>query len=254
MHYLYFCLWITPHLLLAFIVVAFVSKQITKLIPFFFLFLVAEICFFVAGMASYLWVVSFHHPGAYPWYHEINLFGTGLSAVLQLGALYELATELLFSRPSLAPSLRSVFRWSAAVLVLTAAGLSATLSQSSLLRVLNILATLDFCVSFLKIGLLLVLLVCTRLLHISWKTLLAGIALGFGVWSSVELGASVLLPVLGSPAFLPIDYVRMAGFQLCTLIWLIYVIRDSGSPISGRSSLSVSELEILSKQTEKMIR
>jgi hypothetical protein len=64
----------------------------------------------ITSLATYRWVL---------------VVGTGIAAVLQVGVLYELTSELLLSRSWLANSLRPLLRWSLALALLIAAGSSA---------------------------------------------------------------------------------------------------------------------------------
>jgi hypothetical protein len=113
--------------------------------------------------------------------------------------------------------------------------------------------TLEFSANLVKLGLLLVVLVCTIGLKIPWKSLPAGLALGFGIQSSAEMGASALYSALGKPGFLTVDMIRMVAFLFCTIVWLVCIVRPEKPSEFKEQGLGVSELELLEQQMQKMM-
>ncbi|MBV9615748.1 MAG: hypothetical protein JO031_09850 [Ktedonobacteraceae bacterium] len=174
--------------------------------------------------------------------------------MVQLGVLYELANELMLSRSSSANLLRSLLRWTGATLLLVAAIVSASFSQPAIMRVMKVFQTLDFSSNLIIIGLLLSLLLFSRMLHISWRSLPSGIALGFGVLASAEMAASSLLSLLGRPGYVKVDLVRMAAFHMCVLVWLFYIFFPPKAPIMRGTGLKKLELETWGQKLGRMVR
>jgi len=252
MLYVYFFLWIGPHVCLAIAAVVALSKGIQRRLPFFFLFIVYQVLSFVVAFSCYLWVVERHNgaPAAAMVYHRVHIIQDAGDAVLRLAAVYELAVVTLFSRLSRSELLRRGFHWTAAGLSLTAVALAATLGQSRPAHLVNAIATLNFSVSLIQMGLLFALLFCTKLLGLSWKNISAGIALGFGLQSAVEMAGSALFVRLGRPAYFSTDLMQMGAFQVCAIAWLVYIIcAAKDSPIEARAR-GVSEIEALGQQAQ----
>jgi hypothetical protein len=186
----------------------------------------------------------------YRWLLDI---GSGISALLELAVLGEIAKLTVPSDRAPIP-LRGIMRWTAALLLLVAAVMSAWSSKPGLDRAVGVFQSLDFSANLLKIGLLLVLLSFTSILGVSWKSLPAGIALGFGVSAGAEMSASALLSEVGKIGYIPIDLIRMAAFHLCVVIWLFYILRTGKRPGSIATAASRSQLELWNQELGKMVR
>lgn len=148
-------------------------------------------------------LLTLRFSAAESWYDCINIADVAASQLFTLGVIYELADELAFSRLSLRDSARSLMRWTLAVLLLVAAVTSALPQNGGLRSTWKIFQIVDFSGSLIKIGLLLALLLFTRALRISWGSLPAGIALGFGVYGTVELAAATLFQGFGHAKLTP---------------------------------------------------
>jgi hypothetical protein len=114
---------------------------------------------------------------------------------------------------------------------------------------------LDFAANLIATGLLLALILCARALRISWRALPAGIALGFGINASAELCASALLSVLvGRNGYIATDFIRTGSYQLCVLIWVIYILKRERLPRFQGKHLGKVELETWDDELQKMVR
>ena len=188
---------------------------------------------------------------SYVTYHWESVAGDTVSAILTLIVLYELADQLVLSRSILVRPLRSVLRWSGAVLILIAAAVSGAIAHPGITRVTNVFATLKFSSNLIVLGLLLVLLVFSRALQVPWRSLPAGIALGFGINASAEMAASFLMSAFGSPSYLTMDLVRMAALLGCVSVWTIYVfLPERATP---RAGLQRKELEFWDQEMQRMV-
>ena len=244
MLYLRYYLWIAPYLLLCALLIVGFRRKLHKQAPVFFYFGVAEIVLFAALLAvSLLFSLS-----TYQW---CLVFGESITYSLELCVVYELARQLLFSRSFLARRLDGVLRWSAASHLLMAGILSALLSQPGTARVWSAFQILEVSANLLKIGFLFTLLLLTSTLGISWKTLLSGIALGFGVSAGVQMATAALLSSTGRGHHVALDMINMAAFHLCVLIWLVYVLRtEEPHGLGGR--LPQSDLELWNQELQRM--
>jgi hypothetical protein len=184
-------------------------------------------------------------------YQWAFVIGLGISALLNLAIVYEVANDLLVSRSVLAPFLKRLLRWIAAFLLLVSAVGSALLTNSSVKRVENIFHVMDLSSNVVLVGLLLVLFLFRKVFLISWRGCTAGIALGFGVFASVEL-ATVALRVEYGKSEIVIDAVSMAAYQVCVLIWLVYLFLPERPPTSTGTGLQTSELESWDQELERL--
>jgi hypothetical protein len=172
--------------------------------------------------------------------------------LLTLGVVYELVNQVILSRSSLGTTLRPIMRWSAAILLLLTAGAAAQLGIA-VERVVNVFEVLDFSTSVLQVGLLLVLLIFSRALRVSWRSLPVGVALGLGILGCVELSAAPLFSAFPHH-YMVIDVLRMTGFHVCVLVWLGYLIFPDRIPKFAGKPLKTSDLEFWDQELQKMVR
>lgn len=171
--------------------------------------------------------------------------------MLAVWVLYELTVKLVLSF-SFAKLSRKLFAGSFAILVLSSAAISGGLSDHSIYRGLNIFEDINFSSAFIKVGLLLVLLVFSRALNISWRNWLVGIALGFGVDACFDL-SSAALRAYGRTALISVDIVQGIGFHICVLIWLVYLLLPERPSAASGSKLHKEDIEAWNEQLEKIV-
>jgi len=100
---------------------------------------------------------------------------------------------------------------------------------------------------------LIVLLAFTRAFRLPWRSLAAGLVLGFGVNSSVEMAATVLMSTIGSRGYIAMDLVRMAGFHVCVLVWMIYIFRPEKSAQVVGQGLPRVDLEFWNEELQRLV-
>jgi hypothetical protein len=243
-------LWIAPHVLLLVVLLRLLWQRREKRLPVFFAYTIFELVQFLASVLLYL---QTPFPRAtYRWL--VMVCGGTVNSLLVLGVIYELANELVLSRIAAATALRRVLSASLVVLLLAAAIASGALSHGRFEMALNVYETLDFSTSLIEAGMLVVLLLFARTLAISWSNWLVGIALGFGVSASIDLGSAAWRATYGRAALIPVDVIQMIAYHLCVLIWLIYMFLPDRKPPATGSGLKKRELELWNREIEKMVR
>ncbi|HEY7354507.1 MAG TPA: hypothetical protein VH596_17185 [Terriglobales bacterium] len=120
-------------------------------------------------------------------------------------------------------------------------------------HIMNILERVDFVSNLILTGTLLNLLFLSHVLKVSWRGWITGIAVGFGIYAAIGLIAAALRAELGVEALVAVDITQMAGLNICVIIWVIYLfLPERPFPNSG-TGLAKSELEIWSKELEKLV-
>lgn len=253
MRFLLWYLWIAPHALLVVCLAVFLRRGLAKQFPFFLAYGLFESAHFAAMIAAYVSALRnpVHPQGLFRW---VAVWGLGIISLLSFGVIYELVNQLILSRSTLARTLRPVMRWSAALLLLLTAITSGRLAVTGVERVMNVFQVLDFSSSVLQVGLLAVLFLFSRVLRISWQSLPVGIALGLGILGCAELAAAPLLAAFGAHRYAVIDVLRMAGFHVCVLIWLGYLVFPERVPNFVGDPLPAEELESWNQELQRMVR
>ena len=248
---LYYYLWIAPHILLGIYLWLFLRRGHRKQFPFFVAYTLSESVYFLASLVATL--LALRDPAhSLHAYRLILVGGLGITSLLSFPVIYELVNQMILSRSTLAKTLQTVMRWSAAVLLLLIAVASAHLGVT-VERMMSVFQVLDFSTSALQVGLLLVLFLFSRALRISWRSLPFGIALGLGILGCAELSTAPLFAVF-IHRYVPIDEVRMAGFHVCVLVWLgCLIFAEQGPKFKGMPPQE-SELDSWNEELQKMVR
>lgn len=248
-------LLIAPNILLAICLIEILRRKIQEHYPILTAyFAVCLLQFLVSFTLNLLYFSPHRSPSFVAIYQWVTVISTGVVSLFEIAVLYELANDLVLRRSRLAASLRPVLRWAAALLLLTAFGVSALFSQPGTRRVMAAFETLDFSSNLIKVGLLLVLVLFTRALQISWRSLPAGIALGFSVTGAAEILAAVLLAKLGHSYYRRVDLFRMAAFHISVLIWLVYIFAPAMGPNVAERPLERTDLEAWNQEMQKILR
>jgi hypothetical protein len=257
MFYLRAYLWFAPNVLFAICLVGLLRRKLQRSYPFLVTYLAFEVIGFVTLFTIDRLIA--HSLSSLETYRWVLVVDTGVTAAFQLGAIYELAQKLVLSRSAVATSLRQLLRWSLASLLLISVTSAAMFHQSGLGRVMSAFQTMDFCGSLIGVGLLVILLLFSRALGLSWRSLPAGIVLGFGVNGSAEILAAALISLLGSSGYVAIDssgyvaidIVRMTAAHIRAVIWLVYILRPE-RPSFTKGNFQKADLDAWSQDLEKM--
>jgi len=112
---------------------------------------------------------------------------------------------------------------------------------------------LDRAVTMLQCGLLVSLFLFSRYFVLTWRSHAFGIALGLGVFASVELATSAMRLYFKSSGRI-FDDVNLAIYQLCVLIWMFYLMSPAREPKSRGSALPDYDLEIWNRELQRLIQ
>jgi len=241
-------LWVAPHALLPVLLTIIWRRGWHKRLPFFFCFAGFQLLQFLTLFALSRFVTL----SSISLYHWVLTIGLGISALLELGAVFELAEALLLNRVSLSNSLRLLMKWSLAALLLISAAASASFAAIGFHGAARIFSVLDFCASVVEAGLLVTLFLFSGALRISWRSWPTGVALGFGISACINLAASALRAQFGSSAVLAVDITQMAAFHVAVVTWLVYLLVPERSAIFPTQVFGVSEIALWDRELHRM--
>jgi hypothetical protein len=244
---LYF--WIAPHAILAVLLFVFLRRGLQKQLPIFSTYLVFEISQFLV-----LLTINLLPSLSRPIYSRVYVFGLVLSTILKFGIIYELGTKLFASGSILSGTFRPLMHWVSGLLLILTTLASATLTQARLESIKDIFVTLELSTNVIFVALLLLLFFLARLFHISWQSYAAGIALGFGLFASLEVGTTALRANIAESGDIWIDVLQMIGYHISTLVWLVYVIWVPRSVRFDATGIQKSDLETWDQELQRMVQ
>jgi hypothetical protein len=249
MLFLRYYLWIAPYILLGLFFFLFLRRKLYLQLPSFAIYVAIQLLGFLGTL-----ICSLHRPFSYRVYGWILMLGDSLSGIVAVWVLYELVSKLIVPRPTLVKLGQRLFAVALVILVLSSAAISGRLSDHSIYRALNFFEDINFSSAFIKVGLLLVLLVFSRALNVSWSNWFVGIALGFGVDACFDLSTAAWRAAYGRAALISVDIVQGVGFHICVVIWLVYLLLPEGPSRSTGPKLHKEDLEAWSDQLQNIVR
>ena len=245
-------LWIVPHVLLAFCLVKMLRMGLHRQFPIFVGYALFKELHFVVLLVSNLLILRSH--SSVLTYRWLLVIGIVISGLLQLASLYEISAVLVLPYSPLARALWPTLRWAVALLVLVGAAVSGSISQIGIQRVTNAFEVLNFSANVINIGTLIVLLAFTSAFHLRGRSSAAGFVLGFGINSSIAVAAMAWMSAIGPKSYLAADLIRMAGFHVCVLIWLVYVFYPERSVQTVGQGLSKIDLELWNEELHRLVK
>lgn len=249
LHVLWYCLWVAPHIFQGIIVFDMVRRRLHRQFPMFFLYTVFEILQFAV-----LFTISRSHLHFGGGYVRVYSVGLALSTAVRFAVIYELFSHFFRLYPALDGAGRLLFRGATIVLLLVAVGLAFSAPGNGTDLLVNATYALDRTVSVLQCGLLISLFLFSRYFVLSWRSHAFGIALGLGVFATVELAASAIRLHLGVFGKWPVNLLTMATYYCCVLIWVFYLMAPEREPQYPARTLPKYDLEIWNQELQRLLQ
>jgi hypothetical protein len=167
-----------------------------------------------------LFVVYRYFPESY---FEAYWTGNALSVIFTVAVMDEILRSLFKEYGGIQILGTTIFRWSCGLLFLLAILGALSSSEAAADRVVAAVFTFDRSMRLMQVGLFLVLMLLCRFLKNYSRQQVFGIALGFGVFASVELilVSFVMLYGNGQPAI--ISLLKSTAYNAVTLVWIGYL-------------------------------
>ncbi len=165
------------------------------------------------------------HKQSYGLYYFSYWLSAALSVLISFAVLYEIFQQAFRPYEALRDLGVILFRWSALVILLVAGMWAATSGQPAQDgSITNAILLAERSVRLMQCGLVFFLLLFSEYLGISRRTLLFGIALGFGLFASVNMLVASALSHAGVLHVSALRWINSGTYTLSALIWLFYAV------------------------------
>lgn len=225
-YYAFYALWVAPALLMATIAAVMRRRRLHRELPAFFCYAI-----FIALRTPILFVVFHRNPRAYSYLYWIAEAG---SAVLGFATIHEVFRCLFRGREAPGRLGGLFFRWTAGLFVLLAVVAAALAYQSDASWMEAAVLPLTQGVRLVQCGLLLFLFVFSYFSGLAWRNYVLGIALGFGLFASVQLASAAMQAHLGMVNYQTWRWVNMISYNCAVLVWLTYLLAPQGAEDAAR--------------------
>lgn len=241
--------WLGGPALQVTLLVYMVHRKLHGVFPRFFSYIVFQIV-----KSGVLFVTFRYYDGAY---FDAYWTGNAISVVLAVTVMDEILHSL-FKEYGGAQNLGAIiFRWTSGLLFVLAIVNALTSHEGSADRVVAAVLTFDRSVRLMQCGLVCLLMILCRYLRNCWRQRVFGIALGFGVFASIELILVSIAMRYGSSAASTLSVVKSLAYNVVTLLWIGYLRQDSESipevevvpQLSGRNVALANSIPVRNSET-----
>jgi len=213
-------LWIAPHAFTIVVVWLIIRKRLAREFPFFLAYCLCQVV-----EQPVLFLLD-HDPRVLAdsyWVTYSCLLVTQIA--LRFAVIYELFSQIFSPYPGLQELGRRLLKWVAVILTMAAALFSGLNPGEQGNYLLSGIPILNRAVALIQSGLLIVLFLSASSLRLSWRSYTFGIAVGLGLYASVDLGVEAVRIWLGMGAgTYALDFVSMASYHASVLIWIAYLL------------------------------
>jgi len=247
--FLFFYLWIAPHLLLMIVAALLLKRRLYTSFPAFTFYTCYEIAEFALLLAI---SVSGLNKGAI--LLHVYLVTLGVSTALRFGVLQEIFNNIFREHVQLHALARVSLRWTTGLLV-AAAVLGAILefAQTSDSAIADV-AWLGRGIALIQCGLVLFLLLFSRLFGLSLQSYVFGIALGFGILSSVEIANWALhAGELTDSMARALNLLPTGGYHVAVLVWIGYLVAPARKVLQP-SDVPIGEVDQWNRELERFLQ
>ncbi len=214
-------LWVGPYVLLAALASLMRSRGLHKRYPAFFCYAIFEA---VGGSAIYILDITPSFSDATYWRGSFVFLV--IEVLVKFAVVGEVFTELLRRYRPLSKLARVLVSGIGVLLILTGTIIAAYASSTNF-WLISATRILGRSVSIAQCGLIIFLFIFAAYFHLTWDRPVFGITLGFGLVASFNLSYWALTAgwLLGPKSYL-LDFLVMATYHLCVLIWCLLPARS----------------------------
>lgn len=195
------------------------KRKLHRKFPVFFAYLISQVPTFVIIFTAYNW-------GTYGEYFYGYWSCNIISLAIGFKVIHEIFLDVFRPYHALKDLGSVLFKWSALVMVLVAIVVAASSSVSSNGPIVEAVITAQRCVRVIQVGLVLLLLVFSKYVGISWRHFSFGVSLGFGSFAFCEL-LVVALYASDRISQNAGNLTNIVAYNISALVWVVYSVIKS---------------------------
>lgn len=215
MNWLMYVNWLAGPFLQITLLIFMVRRKVSKVFPRFFSYILLQTL-----KSACLFVVYRYSPENYFYAYWV---GDALSVILAVAVMDEILRSLFREYGGTQILGTTIFQWSCGLLFLLAILGAWSSSEAGGDRVVAAVLAFDRSVRLMQLGLFLLLMLLCRIFRNCSRQQVFGIALGFGIFASVELILVSFVMWYGNGQAAIISLVKSTAYNAVTLVWIGYL-------------------------------
>jgi len=197
------------------------KRRLVAEFPVFFAYVVFHV---LRSVLFALYLLRWRQQMSYADYFYAFWIAQAISVVLSFAVIYKVYCTI-FQNCDALRQLGSIFFGLAAVVLLGVAALTVAAAPGvDAPGIVREMLLLERSVRVMQCGLLAFLFVLAFFFGLPWRNHVFGVALGFGVFTTIELAAVALRSQLGASAATALSRVNSAAYSCGLLIWVYYLL------------------------------
>ena len=213
--------WLVGPVLQSALLFFMIQRKLHTVFPRFFSYIVFQIV-----KSGILFVIYRYYQGSY---FDSYWTGNAISVLLGVTVMDEILHSLLKQYGGIQSLASFIFRWACGLLLLLSIVNAFSSEQASADKVVSAVLAFDRSVRVMQCGLFFLLMILCRFLRNCWRQHVFGIALGFGIFASIELMLVSIVMHFGDGPVGVVSLVKSAAYNAVTLLWIMYLRRQSES-------------------------
>jgi hypothetical protein len=246
--FLWHFLWLAPHVLQIFIAVIMFRRGLVREFPIFFIYTLFQVI-----EEGTLFVLDHSAAVSDYQYWYAHWVGLTISGALRFGIIWELCANVFRNYPGLRRLSRLAFRGATIVLLFLATTVAARAPEDGTYHIFSRIQVVDLSVNVMQSGLWLLLVGLSFYLGLSWRSFAYGIAFGLGIFATVALASEAARVWTGFVAGYAFDFVTMAAYNCCAVIWLTYLMAPERS-LGALKELPENNLEQWNAELQRLLQ
>ena len=211
--------WLVGPVLQITLLIFMIRRKLQVVFPRFFSYIVLQIV-----KSVILFLIYRYYPENY---FDAYWSGNAISVLLAVTVMDEILHNLLKQYGGIQSLTSIIFRWACGLLLLLSIVNAFSSQQTSADRVVSAVLAFDRSVRVMQCGLFFLLMILCRFLRNCWRQQVFGIALGFGIFASIELMLVSIVMHFGDAPVAILSLVKSAAYNGVTLLWIVCLRRQS---------------------------
>ena len=209
--------WLVGPVLQLTLIIFMLRRKLHAVFPRFFSYIVFQI----VKSGILFGIYRYNHEN----YFDAYWTGNAISVLLSVTVMDEILHNLLKQYGGIQKLTSLIFRWACGLLLLLSIVNAYSSQQTGPDRVISAVLAFDRSVRVMQCGLFFLLMILCWLLRNCWRQHVFGIALGFGIFASIELMLVSIVMHFGDGGVAVVSLFKSAAYNAVTLLWVMYLRR-----------------------------